>query len=157
VLLAWGLNTSGQTTVPGTASGVTAIAAGASHNLACKGDGSPILQVDTYPLTIYSAAAVQELHRQNQALQKQVSEQELRLRKLEAILVQLPPRRCWPTIGRCKWCPFPIRFPSLAKSLLLPPEGGNPISTFRQSILALAALRGKALARQRSKTVKTKP
>ena len=51
-------------------------------------DGSPILQVDTYPLTIYSAAAVQELHRQNQALKKQVSDQEQRLRKLEAILVK---------------------------------------------------------------------
>ena len=33
-------------------------------------DGSPILQVDTYPLTIYSAAAVQELHRENEALKK---------------------------------------------------------------------------------------
>ena len=31
-------------------------------------DGSEILQVDTYPLTIYSAAAVQELHRENEAL-----------------------------------------------------------------------------------------
>ena len=51
-------------------------------------DGSPILQVDTYPLTIYSAAAVQELHRQNQALKQQVSDQERRLRKLEAILAK---------------------------------------------------------------------
>jgi hypothetical protein len=51
-------------------------------------DGSPILQVDTYPLTIYSAAAVQELHRQNQALKQQVSDQEQRLRKLEAILAK---------------------------------------------------------------------
>ena len=51
-------------------------------------DGSPILQVDTYPLTIYTAAAVQELHRQNQVLKQQVSDQERRLRKLEAILTE---------------------------------------------------------------------
>ena len=47
-------------------------------------DGSEILQVDTYPLTIYSAAAVQELHRENEALKKKVADQEERLRKLEA-------------------------------------------------------------------------
>jgi len=51
-------------------------------------DGSPILQVDTYPLTIYSAAAVQELHRENQALKQQLADQERRLRKLEAILAK---------------------------------------------------------------------
>ena len=51
-------------------------------------DGSPILQVDTYPLTIYTAAALQELHRENLALKKQVSEQESRLRKLEALLAK---------------------------------------------------------------------
>ena len=49
-------------------------------------DGSPILQVDTYPLTIYSAAAVQELHRENEVLKKKVADQEERLRKLEAAL-----------------------------------------------------------------------
>jgi hypothetical protein len=56
-------------------------------------DGSPILQVDTYPLIIYSAAAVQELNRENQALKKQLANQEEslrnqeeRLRKLEALL-----------------------------------------------------------------------
>jgi hypothetical protein len=49
-------------------------------------DGSAILQVDTYPLTIYSAAAVQELHRENLALKKQVNDQEQRLRRLEQIL-----------------------------------------------------------------------
>ena len=49
-------------------------------------DGSEILQVDTYPLTIYSAAAVQELHRENEALKKQVTAQEERLRRLEAAL-----------------------------------------------------------------------
>lgn len=46
-------------------------------------DGSPILQVDTYPLTIYSAAAIQELHRENEALKKKLAEQEERLRRLE--------------------------------------------------------------------------
>ena len=60
-------------------------------------DGSPILQVDTYPLTIYSAAAVQELHRENESLKRKLAEQdaamkakfehqEERLRKLEAAL-----------------------------------------------------------------------
>jgi hypothetical protein len=42
-------------------------------------DGSEIQQVDTYPLTIYSAAAIQEL-------QKKLGEQEQRLRKLEELL-----------------------------------------------------------------------
>jgi hypothetical protein len=46
-------------------------------------DGSPILQVDTYPLTIYSAAAVQELAKENEQLKKQLAEQETRLKKLE--------------------------------------------------------------------------
>ena len=49
-------------------------------------DGSEILQVDTYPLTIYSAAAVQELHRQNKQLRAQLADQEQRLRKLEESL-----------------------------------------------------------------------
>lgn len=49
-------------------------------------NGSPILQVDTYPLTIYSAAAIQELHRENEALKKRVTDQEARLRKLEAVI-----------------------------------------------------------------------
>jgi hypothetical protein len=49
-------------------------------------DGSPILQVDTYPLIIYSAAAVQELNQENQTLKKQLADQEKRLRKLEALL-----------------------------------------------------------------------
>jgi alpha-tubulin suppressor-like RCC1 family protein len=49
-------------------------------------DGSEILQVDTYPLTIYSAAAIQELHRENRLLKKKLSDQEQRLRKLEEIL-----------------------------------------------------------------------
>ena len=56
-------------------------------------DGSPILQVDTYPLTIYSAVAVQELHRdslelrkQNEFLRQQLKNQANRLDKLEALL-----------------------------------------------------------------------
>jgi hypothetical protein len=49
-------------------------------------DGSDILQVDTYPLTIYSAAAVQELHRENQAFKKRFADQEERLRRLETLL-----------------------------------------------------------------------
>ena len=49
-------------------------------------DGSEILQVDTYPLTIYSAAAVQELHRENEALKKKLADQEGRLRRLEEAL-----------------------------------------------------------------------
>jgi len=49
-------------------------------------DGSPILQVDTYPLTIYSAAAVQELAKENEALKKKLAEQEERLKKLEALI-----------------------------------------------------------------------
>ena len=49
-------------------------------------DGSNILQVDTYPLTIYSAAAIQELHRENETLKKKLAVQEERLRKLEALL-----------------------------------------------------------------------
>jgi hypothetical protein len=49
-------------------------------------DGSEILQVDTYPLTIYSAAAIQELHRENEELKQRVADQEARLRKLEAVI-----------------------------------------------------------------------
>ena len=51
-------------------------------------DGSEILQVDTYPLTIYSAAAVQELHRENEALKAKLADQEARLRKLEQALAK---------------------------------------------------------------------
>jgi len=46
-------------------------------------DGSEILQVDTYPLTIYSAAAVQELHRENQLLRGKIAGLEERLHKIE--------------------------------------------------------------------------
>jgi hypothetical protein len=60
-------------------------------------DGSPVLQVDTYPLTIYSAAAVQELHRENRVLKeqmeplkKQLHQQEERLKRLESALTKSP-------------------------------------------------------------------
>ena len=49
-------------------------------------DGSEILQVDTYPLTIFSAAAIQELHQENRALKQQLVDQEERLRRLEQAL-----------------------------------------------------------------------
>jgi len=49
-------------------------------------DGTEILQVDTYPLTIYSAAAIQELHQENTILKKRLSDQESRIRKLEALI-----------------------------------------------------------------------
>jgi hypothetical protein len=49
-------------------------------------DGSEILRVDTYPLTIYSAAAVQELHRENKLLRGKISGLEERLRKIEESL-----------------------------------------------------------------------
>jgi hypothetical protein len=49
-------------------------------------DGSAILQVDTYPLTIYSAAAVQELAKENATLKKQLAEQETRIKRIEAAL-----------------------------------------------------------------------
>jgi hypothetical protein len=56
-------------------------------------DGSEVLHVDTYPLTIYSAAAIQELHRENSWLKKKLNDQEKKLndqdqsiRNLEEIL-----------------------------------------------------------------------
>lgn len=56
-------------------------------------DGSGILQVDTYPLTIYSAAAVKELHAKVQSLEAtvklqdaQIAEQNARLRALESAI-----------------------------------------------------------------------
>ena len=52
-------------------------------------DGSEILQVDTYPLTIYSAAAVQELHRENQQLKQQLAAQEEQLAAQEERLRRL--------------------------------------------------------------------
>ena len=49
-------------------------------------DGSEILQVDTYPLILFSAAAIQELHLENRALKQQLAAQEERLRRLEQAL-----------------------------------------------------------------------
>jgi len=49
-------------------------------------DGSEILQVDTYPLTIYSAAAIQELHRENQQQREKIADLEERLRRIEESL-----------------------------------------------------------------------
>ena len=61
-------------------------------------DGSEILQVDTSPLTIYTAAAVQELHREtqslrgaNEALAAENGELRGRLEALEAAVAQLQP------------------------------------------------------------------
>ncbi len=65
----------------------------------CSGDhlpdGKPILQVDSYPLTIYSAAAVQELHTlvkekdaEIAAQREQVADLSARLERIEALLAQ---------------------------------------------------------------------
>ena len=51
-------------------------------------DGSEILQVDTYPLTIYSAAAIQELHRENQQQREKIADLEERLRRIEEALTK---------------------------------------------------------------------
>jgi hypothetical protein len=52
-------------------------------------DGGEILQVDTYPLTIYSAAAIQELRRELQEQRDENAQLKHRLEKLESLL--LPP------------------------------------------------------------------
>lgn len=49
-------------------------------------DGSEILQVDTYPLTIYSAAAVQELSRKVEEKDAKIAALEARLEKLERLM-----------------------------------------------------------------------
>ena len=58
-------------------------------------DGSEILQVDTYPLTIYSAAAIQELNGQVKQLQGEMKRRDAenealrqRLEKLERLLAR---------------------------------------------------------------------
>jgi hypothetical protein len=51
-------------------------------------EGSEILQVDTYPLTIYSAAAIQELRRENQQQREKIADLEERLRKIEEALTE---------------------------------------------------------------------
>lgn len=49
-------------------------------------DGSEILQVDTYPLTIYSAAAIQEL---NHKLNAELKARDSRIEALEKRLAEL--------------------------------------------------------------------
>lgn len=53
-------------------------------------DGGEILQVDTYPVTIYTAAAVQELHRKLQERDERIVSLEARLERLEAMLHPAP-------------------------------------------------------------------
>jgi hypothetical protein len=54
------------------------------------GSGDTILQVDTYPLTIYSAAAIQELNQKLEARLEQketeITELKSRLEKLERLM-----------------------------------------------------------------------
>lgn len=50
-------------------------------------DGSDILQVDSYPITIYAAAAVQELHQKLRERDVHIAELESRLEKLERALL----------------------------------------------------------------------
>ncbi len=49
-------------------------------------DGSEILQVDTYPLTIYSAAAVQELNQKLEQKEMEITELKQRLERLERLM-----------------------------------------------------------------------
>ena len=56
-------------------------------------DGSEILQVDPYPLTIYTAAAVQELHEQLKEKDAQIAELSSRLEKLETMMARLAERQ----------------------------------------------------------------
>jgi hypothetical protein len=51
-------------------------------------DGSEILQVDTYPLTIYTAAAVQELNTQVADLRQENAALKARLERLEQLLLK---------------------------------------------------------------------
>ncbi len=51
-------------------------------------DGSEILQVDSYPLTIYSAAAVQELHRLVKQKDAEIADLKARLERVEAMIAR---------------------------------------------------------------------
>lgn len=53
-------------------------------------DGSAILQVDTHPLTIYSAAAIQELHAPLQSRDRELADLRRRLDRLESLLATRP-------------------------------------------------------------------
>jgi hypothetical protein len=55
-------------------------------------DGSDMLQVDPYPLTIYSAAAVQELHRKVEDQAAELRAKEARILALEQRLERLEAR-----------------------------------------------------------------
>jgi hypothetical protein len=50
-------------------------------------DGSEILQVDTYPLTIYSAAAVQELGQKLDEKDAEIQDLKARLERLEQLVI----------------------------------------------------------------------
>ena len=52
-------------------------------------DDDEILQVDAYPLTIYSAAAVQELHDMAKAKDTEIAQLKERISKMEALLAKL--------------------------------------------------------------------
>ena len=52
-------------------------------------DGSEILQVDPYPLTIYSAAAIQELHREVREKDTEIKELRHSVAELRAMVEQL--------------------------------------------------------------------
>jgi len=52
-------------------------------------NGDDVLQVDTYPLTIYSAAAVQELNRKVEAQRAENAELKARLTALEKLIAGL--------------------------------------------------------------------
>ncbi len=52
-------------------------------------NGEEILQVDTYPITIYTAAAVQELHRTLAEKNTQIAGLEARVARLEGLVTQL--------------------------------------------------------------------
>ena len=49
-------------------------------------NGEPILQVDSYPLTIYSAAAIQELNQKLEQKETEITELKARLEKLEHLM-----------------------------------------------------------------------
>jgi hypothetical protein len=51
-------------------------------------DGSAVMYVDPWPLTIYSAAAVQELHKETKALREENAKLKKRLDKLEALIMK---------------------------------------------------------------------
>jgi len=56
-------------------------------------NGDEILQVDTHPLTIYSAAAIQELHRVVQEKEARIATLESRLARLEAFIAASGPKQ----------------------------------------------------------------